>query len=508
MQLTQRDPSSPSAVMKDIQMHLPAHISSHVRFGISDRPAPGAQTVVGALSTFCSKLGRHAAQALAVGAVALALSACDGSDGVTGAPGLTGPTGAAGPAGATGPAGPTGATGATGPGVTWVDVTGTTVQAASNTGYMANNAAQVTITLPITPALGDLVEVSGVGAGGWKIAQSAGQQVYVGYQSLRWVRRASNRRWNSLASSADGIKLVATAYNDQIFTSSDSGLTWTAQNSGTRGWFKVASSADGTKLAAVVNNGQIYTSSDSGVTWIPQNSGARFWTAIASSADGTKLVATASGDQIYTSPDSGVTWTAQNSGSHPWESVASSADGTRLVAGALGTQIYTSTDSGVTWIPQNSGAKNWMAIASSADGVHLTAITADLTEQGVSTSVDSGVTWSYTRMVSAWADVASSADGSRLVLAGYGGVSTSNDFGVSWTVLQPGTQNWSAVASSADGARFVTAASDSYIYNPTSMTTLGTAGSIAGTQYEAIKLQYFGNGLFSVLNSEGLLDVQ
>ena len=31
-----------------------------------------------------------------------------------------------------------------------------------------------------------------------------------------------------------------------------------------------ASSADGTKLAVAVNNGQIYTSTDSGVTWTPR----------------------------------------------------------------------------------------------------------------------------------------------------------------------------------------------------------------------------------------------
>ena len=35
--------------------------------------------------------------------------------------------------------------------------------------YVANNAAQVTITLPTAPAVGELIEVSGVGAGGWKI---------------------------------------------------------------------------------------------------------------------------------------------------------------------------------------------------------------------------------------------------------------------------------------------------------------------------------------------------
>ena len=45
------------------------------------------------------------------------------------------------------------------------------------------------------------------------------------------------------------------------------------------------------KLAAVVDGGYMYTSTDSGVTWTQQtNSSARYWTSIASSSDGTVRV--------------------------------------------------------------------------------------------------------------------------------------------------------------------------------------------------------------------------
>jgi hypothetical protein len=69
-----------------------------------------------------------------------------------------------------------GAAGPSGPGITWVDVTGASVQAQPNTGYMADSVPQVMITLPVSLAFGDIVQVSGVGAGGWKIAQNAGSQ--------------------------------------------------------------------------------------------------------------------------------------------------------------------------------------------------------------------------------------------------------------------------------------------------------------------------------------------
>jgi hypothetical protein len=71
------------------------------------------------------------------------------------------------------------------------------------------------------------------------------------------------------------------------------------------GWFSITSSADGTKLAAVVFSGDIWTSSDSGLTWADQTVGTsasnKHWDSITSSADGTKLAAVAyDGGDIWT----------------------------------------------------------------------------------------------------------------------------------------------------------------------------------------------------------------
>src|SRR6185369_13851287 len=103
----------------------------------------------------------------------------------------------------------------------------------------------------------------------------------------------------SVASSNDGTKLAAVDAGGQIYTSSDSGVTWSAHFF-TRSWADVTSSADGTRLAAVVAGGQIYVSSDSGLSWTPRESN-RLWFSIASSADGSKLVSVVTNGQIYTS---------------------------------------------------------------------------------------------------------------------------------------------------------------------------------------------------------------
>lgn len=72
--------------------------------------------------------------------------------------------------------------GSGGGGTTWNTVTGTSQTAAVNNAYITNNAALVTVTLPTTAAVGDIVQIVGRGAGLWKIAQSSGQTIHFGNQ--------------------------------------------------------------------------------------------------------------------------------------------------------------------------------------------------------------------------------------------------------------------------------------------------------------------------------------
>lgn len=64
----------------------------------------------------------------------------------------------------------------------FTDVTGTTQAAAVNNGYIADNAGLVTITLPTTAAIGDMIPIVGKGSGGWKVAQNASQLIHFGNQ--------------------------------------------------------------------------------------------------------------------------------------------------------------------------------------------------------------------------------------------------------------------------------------------------------------------------------------
>jgi hypothetical protein len=65
----------------------------------------------------------------------------------------------------------------------WVDQTTASVTMAVNTGYTSDaGASLVTFTLPATAAIGDSVEINGKNAGGYTIAQAAGQVIHYGNQ--------------------------------------------------------------------------------------------------------------------------------------------------------------------------------------------------------------------------------------------------------------------------------------------------------------------------------------
>ncbi|MBK9609132.1 MAG: hypothetical protein IPO58_22930 [Betaproteobacteria bacterium] len=406
----------------------------------------------------------------------------------------------------------------------WQVVAGTSQQAQSNTGYVANNAAQVTVTLPTAPNVGDTVRVSGAGGGGWKIAQNALQSVSGSYFGLafvdQWVPRDSVRGWSSMASSADGSKLVAAVSGPGglLYTSIDYGASWAPRES-VRNWLSVASSADGSNLVAVAYFDHPYTSIDSGVTWTQRDAAnARYWSSVASSSDGSKLVAAeGSNGFVYTSIDFGANWTQRaSSGGRLWQSVASSADGSKLVAVAYNDNLYTSSDSGVTWTARDS-IRYWKAVASSADGSKLVAAAEGAGGQ-LFTSTDSGATWTPRESSRNWVSLASSTDGSRLVAAaGNAQIYTSSDFGVAWTARETSRQ-WAAVASSADGTRVVAAATGigpgggGLIYTSVPVvnslaasTTAGATGYLTGAQRAAIELQYIGGGQFISLSYVGTI---
>jgi hypothetical protein len=425
---------------------------------------------------------------------------------------------------------------------------------------LTNNQQVVTLTLPSTPNLGDVVQVLGTGTAGWILAQNPGKSIstgnpngYLPFSPLWSQVGAPIQSWNSIASSADGAKLAAGVVSGFIYTSTNAGTNWSQQIvMPYYSWSSIVSSADGTQLAALVSDGYggvfgsttygIYSSIDSGNHWtLDSNAPQTTWTSIACSSDGTKLAAVVYGGGIYTSVNSGISWTCQTTAPVTnWASISSSSDGTKLAAltfGVNGSQsaapggLYTSVNSGTNWTLQTSApVTNWTSIASSSDGTKLAALGGYTLVwfgaygyycSGIYTSVNSGTNWTLqtSAPLARWVSIASSADGTKLAaLANGGGIYTSANSGTNWTLQTsaPVINNWTSIASSSDGTKLAAVVSGGGIYTTTSSginwteqtggpgptgysTTVGTAGFLEGTG-GGIELIYAGGGNFIVLN--------
>lgn len=287
--------------------------------------------------------------------------------------------------------------------------------------------------------------------------------------SASWTRQHNSgaRNWTDIASSDDGVKLVAVHSSGYIYTSSDSGVTWTERtNSGYRVWSSVASSSDGVKLVATRLNGYIYTSTDSGATWTERatNIGDKAWSSVSSSANGVKLVATVTGtSDVYTSNDSGVNWSLAFITPRDFKSSAITPDGTKQIAGTFGNKIYyNSTGTGGNWYQYASAPSVSDHLAISADGLKIISLASSGT---VATSSDGGTSW--TIQVGApslnWTGVESSSDGNRIIASSSSGVYTSSDAGVNWR-QETTSALWSSVAGSSDGSKIFATVNGGYIY--------------------------------------------
>ena len=264
--------------------------------------------------------------------------------------------------------------------------------------------------------------------------------------SASWTLRAtpgSGGRWYDITMSSNGTKLAATDDLGKIWTSTDSGETWTSRAT-TQRWHRITSSSDGTKLAAFVGGwqgGHIWTSADSGKTWTQddsvfqsglagaENGSDQHWTDITMSNDGTKIAATTREPYrgvnfIWISKDSGANFEPKSvrdvAERIRFGSITMSSNGTKLAATVSQGSIWMSTDSGKTWVEDESvgSPQDWRDMTSSSDGTKLAAVA------GISGTTFSANIW------------------------------ISKDSGANWyPAFEPDAENWYALTMSSDGTK-------------------------------------------------------
>jgi len=274
-----------------------------------------------------------------------------------------------------------------------------------------------------------------------------------------FTQRLTPSGWKDIAISSSGQYQSVISQNNQIFTSSDFGITWIPRSI-VLTWKAIALSVSGQYQSAVVTNGNIYTSSDFGVTWTQVSSTPlQQWTSIAISSNGRYQTATSNNLPIWTSTDYGVTWQINNTTLPlPWTDVAISASGQYQTACSNSGLVYSSNNYGVTWTSTSLSSNTYTSVSMSASGQYQLVTT------------NNGLMFLSTNFSTNWSspitDVSGNITSSTVSANGQyqfvsvgtpGGLFFSENYGVDWQLMS-GSLNldWSSIAISSN-AQYISA---------------------------------------------------
>jgi hypothetical protein len=406
-------------------------------------------------------------------------------------------------AGASGATGPTGPAGPQGPGVTW-SVVNSHTQAQPNQGFVVDGNSEVRVTLPASPSIGDLIQVSGAGTGGWRLATQNNQVILSKGLVADYFNpgqfltaQGPTANWHAVALSRDGSKAVAAVNGGTLYYSHDAGATWTASNAASTSWFHVAASADGTRMVAGARPfSNVSVSADAGVTWTVVSNSIDAAT-VAMSTDGLTIVAADhDAGKVYRSTNFGAAWTQIHALHQAW-GLGVSGDGNTIIVGGSGAPIQLSLDGGATW--QSRGpTTNWSSAHVSVDGTRMAAAG----DQGVWVSTDSGVTWTQKSSVVAFENFGMSGDGMTMLLARQMGQPlTSSDGGDNWAPnTAQANQYWQGVAVSGDGKQAIVGVSGGQLWTSVNERSSPQGGGLGGGQFDAVTLQFLGSDVFVPLS--------
>lgn len=279
----------------------------------------------------------------------------------------------------------------------------------------------------------------------------------------------------------DGQYMVAAAYSDYIYTSTDHGSTWNQTSSVQANWVSVAISNNGSVILAAAMQDYVYLSFDGGSTFAqvdpPAASMGLFWRSVCMSGDASIMVVAMPG-QMFRSVDGGSTW-ANVGGNAQFKQLACTSDGAHFTAISQNGPVSISADYGATFTDVDM-SRQWSAVAMSQNG----SIQVAVVDQGgdVFVSQDYGSTWSQISsgfvlavqngMTSLLQAAAITGSGDRIYACQSNEYCyVSRDLGSSWNYEAAlGSGGWSKLAFNEPGSRGIAAVFGTaylFVYQPT-----------------------------------------
>ena len=285
-----------------------------------------------------------------------------------------------------------------------------------------------------------------------------------------WKKSSSlNGNLKGVACSQNFNRLL-TVNNGIIYSSNDSGNTWTNIKQQSTSFNTVKCNSDASSIMLIQNDGVLVTgirNSTNSYDLMPYTQKAE-WSSIVCSSDGNIMIASVFSGNIFRSTNKGASWIQASSPVKPWTCLAISSSGRDCVGVCdNGFGIFISNDYGITW--KDSGAKDsmWMSVVMSSNGKRIAAVEFD---GGVHISINGGVSWTKTSAPkNYWQNIVGSSDLSRMVITsnntkGSGSIFMSFDLGQTWTQPNMPNEPWNSIACSNDGYYIVAVTATGNIY--------------------------------------------
>ena len=190
-----------------------------------------------------------------------------------------------------------------------------------------------------------------------------------------WMAIGRGTAYTGCAYSYDAKNWYLSQTSGSLFGTSANVLTERYAPTASANWRSVSLSSTSQYQTAVVGNNNIYTSSDYGVSWIARTTpGSRAWYSVSLSSTGQYQTAVVNGANIWTSLDYGVNWIERTTGvNRGWFSVSLSSTGQYQTAVVPSGNIWTSSDYGVNWVSRATSS-SWYPVSLSSTGQYQTAV--------------------------------------------------------------------------------------------------------------------------------------
>ena len=240
-----------------------------------------------------------------------------------------------------------------------------------------------------------------------------------------------------------GSDIYAGAFLGGVFKTTNNGGSWAQMNSGLTNIAVQALAANNTHIFAGTNGsgGGVFSSTNNGSSWNLVTNGLTSNNVTSFAVSGTQIFAGTFGDGVFLSANNGGLWTVVSNGLTNMSVQSLLVHGTDLYAGTFYGGIFKSSDNGNNWAASSNGLTNTNVQAFAQFGNKIFAATFG----GVFVSADNGANWSPINNGLTSISVMSLAVSDAYIFAGTdgGGVFFSCDTGNTWTAINEGMFNYS-----------------------------------------------------------------